>query len=87
MTIQEAIRKRLIDLMQENGLNVSELARRAGIPQQTLNGILKGSVKNPTIQSVYLLAKAVNLNLDQFFISRYFKNLDVTSTKRKQPLD
>ena len=87
MTMQEAIRQRLIDLMQENGLSVSELARRAGLPQSTLNGISKGNVKNPTVQSIYLLAKAMDLTIDQFFVSRYFENIDIESLKRKQPLD
>ncbi|MBL3731658.1 helix-turn-helix transcriptional regulator [Lysinibacillus sp. HST-98] len=87
MTMQEAIRQRMIDLMQENGLNTSELARRAGLTQSTVNGILKGSVKNPTVQSIYLIAGAMGLSLDQFFVSRYFQNIDIENLKRKQPLE
>lgn len=87
MTMQEAIRQRMIDLMQENGLTTSELARRAGLTQSTVNGILKGSVKNPTVQSIYLIAGAMGLSLDQFFVSRYFQNIDIENLKRKQPLE
>lgn len=87
MTMQEAIRQRMIDLMQENGLTTSELARRAGLTQSTVNGILKGSVKNPTVQSIYLIAGAMGLSLGQFFVSHYFQNIDIENLKRKQPLE
>ena len=72
--------------MQENGLTTSKLARLAGLTQSTVNGILKGSVKNTTVQSIYLIAGAMGLSLDQFFVSRYFQNIDIENLKRKQPL-
>ena len=87
MTMQEAIRQRIIELMQENGLTTSELARRAGLTQSTVNGILKGNVKNPTVQSIYLIADAMGLSLEEFFVRRCFKNIDTEAFRRKQPLE
>lgn len=83
MTISEAICQRIIDLMQENDLNTSELARRASLRQSTLNSILKGEVKSPTVQSIYLVSRAVGISLDQFFSSHYFKDIDLESFNKK----
>jgi len=46
-------------------LSVSELERRAGLKQSTLQNILYGRSKNPSIETVSLIAKELNCSIEE----------------------
>jgi transcriptional regulator with XRE-family HTH domain len=83
LNIQEAIRSRILELMAERDLTISELSRRAELRQSTVNSIIKGEVKSPTVQSTLLIAKAMGLSLDQFFNSPHFRNINTDDLNKK----
>ena len=76
MNLQDAIRTRIQELMNAQQLTVSELSRRAGLRQSTVNSIIKGDVKTPTVHSTHLIAKAMGISLHQFFLSPHFEHLE-----------
>ena len=53
ITMQEAVRQRLERLMNEQGLTISELARRSALRQRAVQDIAKGKRRNPSMQAVY----------------------------------
>jgi len=56
--------KNLAKIRKEKGLTQEGLARKAGISFHTLVKIENGGIKNPRIETVIKLAKALNVKLD-----------------------
>lgn len=79
-TMQEAIRLRITALMNEHNYSISELARRASLTQSTVNDIVKGKVKNPSIQAIFQIAEAFSLSISEFTDHESFKEIE------KQPM-
>ena len=75
MSIKEAISERILQLCKENNLNVNKLANLAGLPQSTLNDVVHGKSKNPTIKTIYYLCFGLGIELKDFFDSDLFTNL------------
>lgn len=76
MTISEATQKRIIELCKERNITINRLATLSGITQSTLNNIIKGNSKTPTLQTIVYLCAGFNIEIIDFFSSDLFKNLD-----------
>ena len=75
MTIKEAISQRILQLCEENDITINKLANLAGITQSTLNDVVRGKSKNPTIRTIYCLCLGLGIELKDFFNSDLFTNL------------
>lgn len=53
-------------LKQERGMTSEDLARLSGVPLGTLNKILNGQTKNPSLETVFALAHALGCSVDDF---------------------
>ena len=80
-TMQEAIRQRIVALMNERNYSISELARRADLTQSTVNDIVKGKVKNPSMQAIFQIAKAFNLTIGEFTSHEVFTEIETQPMK------
>lgn len=60
MKLQEKVAK----LKVENGLTTEELSEISGVPKGTINKILNGETRNPTIATLSALATALNCALE-----------------------
>ena len=76
MNISEATRVRIVELCQERNITINKLATLSGITQSTLNNIIKGNSKTPTLQTVVYLCQGFNIEISDFFNSNIFENLD-----------
>ena len=76
MTISEATQKRIIELCKERNITINKLATLSGITQSTLNNIIKGNSKTPTLQTIVYLCAGFEIEIVDFFNSELFKNLD-----------
>ena len=56
--------KNLAKLRKEKGLTQESLARKAGISFHTLVKIENGGIKNPRIETVIKLARALGVKID-----------------------
>ena len=83
-TMQEAVRQRIIPLMSEQNYSISELARRSNLRQSTVNDIVKGKVKNPSMQAMLQIAKAFNLTLGEFTTHKVFLEIEDQPMKMKR---
>jgi transcriptional regulator with XRE-family HTH domain len=57
---------------QERKLTQEQLAQRAGVPYTTLTKLESGAIKNPSMQVVSRLARALDLSLDSLMVPRVF---------------
>ena len=48
------------------GLTIDELAAKAGVPKGTLNKIINGYTRDPQIETVKSIARALNCTLEDF---------------------
>lgn len=82
ITMQEALRQRISALMTEQNLTISQLADRADITQSTVNEIIKGRVKNPSVLSIFKISSALGLELGEFYDHPLFKEIIKEPTKK-----
>ena len=55
---------RLIQLKTENGLTTDALSLKSGVPKGTINKILNGETRNPTLSTLAALARALDCPLE-----------------------
>ena len=63
----------LRSIMKMRGVGNRELSDLSGIPLGTLNKIIYGDTKSPTLDNMFAIAKALNCTLDDFVDSDYVK--------------
>ncbi|MFH1543241.1 MAG: helix-turn-helix transcriptional regulator [Patescibacteria group bacterium] len=68
---QISLGEKIKKLRNDKDLTQEELARKANIPYATLMKIENGQVKNPTIKTIYKIAKALNISLDELIDEKY----------------
>lgn len=57
------------------GLTIDELAAKSGVPKGTLNKIINGYTRDPQIETVKSIARALNCTLEDFDDSPRVRNL------------
>lgn len=55
----------LLKLMEEKGINQTELARRSGISKQSITELVKGRTKEPTFSKAKAIADALDITLEE----------------------
>lgn len=73
--LSNTIRDHIKDLMHQQNLTVSELARRSGLTQSTVDSILHTQNTNPRIDTIHKIIKALNIPIPKFFNHPKFKDL------------
>lgn len=76
MNLQEATKERILTLCYEKDITVNKLATLAGVRQSTVNNLLNGTSKTPTLLTVLRLCLGLNMQLKDFFDDEVFKDLD-----------
>jgi len=76
MILSEAIRLRIIELLEENNLTAYKLSYRAGISNSIISDCKRGKVKEPTISSIVHICEGLDIELKDFFDSEYFKDVE-----------
>lgn len=73
--LSNVIREHIKDLMQQQNLTVSELARRSGLTQSTVDSVLHTQNTNPRIDTIHKMIKALNISVPEVFNHPKFKEL------------
>ncbi len=77
MTYSEAIMKRLQDLCDKRNITVNRLATLSGLSQSTVEYIMNGKSKNPTISSLHKIATGLNMTISELLDFEELNNEDV----------
>ena len=68
-------------MLQERGFSQTRLAELAGLPLETVNRLVKGTTKNPTVETMLKLAGALDITVGAFLGEKGF---DFTPDRRKK---
>ena len=76
MGIEEAVRQRLMELLQERHLTINGLSNLAGVTQSTANDFMKGISSNIGIITLKKLIDGLDITITEFFDTDVFRNLE-----------
>jgi len=76
MTIGRAVADRIEQLCGESGITLNKLATTSGMTQSTLNNIISGVSKNPTISTIKKICDGLNISIVDFFDTDVFRDLE-----------
>lgn len=68
----------------ESGLTIDELAYRSGVPKGTINKIIAGTTKSPTLDNVRAIARALGKTLNDFYDAPATKKAPSISDEAKK---
>ena len=77
MKLSEAIKLRLVELMEENNMNGNQLALASGIYRSTIHKIINGQTKSIKIETITLICQGINITLKDFFDNEIFTDIEV----------
>ncbi len=60
------IRLRIKEKCAEQGITISDLARKTGMQNENIHKIISGRNPNPTIKTIFKMANALNCTIDEF---------------------
>lgn len=76
MVVGEALRKRILELVDENNITINKLATISGITQSTLNNIVGGRNNSATVSTVKKICDGLDITVREFFDSPLFDDLE-----------
>ncbi len=76
MTLSNAIRIRIKNILKEQDLNMWKLYKLTGIPMATLSAIMSGKRDLPTLRTLLHVCEGFNIELKDFFDDPVFKDVE-----------
>ena len=76
VSLGKAVGDRNTFLCKERRISLNKLSIICGITQSTLNNIISGKSRNPTIGTIKKVCDGINISLSDFFDTDVFKGLD-----------
>ena len=76
MIVGEALRKRIVELVDENDITINKLATISGITQSTLNNIVSCRNNSATVSTVKRICDGLDITVREFFDSPLFDDLE-----------
>lgn len=77
MNIGQAVAKRVNDLIKKNNVTQYRLAKDMAITHNTMSNIVNAKTKSVNLATIFLLCRAFNITIDEFFNDPIFKSKDL----------
>ena len=77
MTVNNAVAKRVSDLLREKGMSQYRLEQESGIQHGSMQCIMNGRNKTVTLSTVIMLARGFNMSLTDFLDDKVFRSEDL----------
>lgn len=74
MKLDEAIRKRINEIIIENKTNITALSLNSNLTPSTVYDIMYGKIKHPQIITIKKICCGANMTLEEFFARDYFNS-------------
>ena len=75
LTLEQAIRKRIIELAKERNITINKVSTLSGLPHTTLLSFMNNETHNPRISTLLHLCEAFDISLKEFFDNKVFKDV------------
>ena len=76
MNVGEAVKKRILELCQQQNLSINKLSSISGVTQSTVNNIISGRNRSTTVSTIQKLCDGLGITIEEFFHSELFRNLE-----------
>ena len=76
MQLSEAVKKRIINLVNEKDITLHKLSLRAGISYSTLSSFINGKSKSPKLVTLLHICEGLGIELNEFFTDDLFKDVE-----------
>ena len=76
MNLDEAINKRILEIVEEKKISLTALALRSNLTPSTLFDFMSGRSKSPKIITIKKLCAGADITLQEFFERDYFNSTD-----------
>ena len=74
MNLDEAIRKRIMELVIDNKTTLTALCLNSNLTPSTIFDFMSGKSKSPKIVTIKKICSGANITLEQFFAKGYFND-------------
>ena len=74
MNLDEAVRKRIFEIAEENKCSITSLCLNSNLTPSTIFDFLNGKSKYPSIFTIKKLCIGAGITLEQFFKKEYFNS-------------
>lgn len=75
LTLEQAIRKRIIELARERKITINKVSTLSGLPHTTLLSFMNNETHNPRISTLLHVCEAFDISLKEFFDDKVFKDV------------
>lgn len=72
MQLNEAVSKRLIELLDEYDMTQYQLYKKSGVPKSTINNLVSCTYPSMKLRSIHELCQGFEIDLSEFFSSPLF---------------
>lgn len=72
MQLNQAISKRIVQLLEERGMTQYELFMRSGVPRSTIGNVVNCSYDSVKLRIIHEMCQGLGIGLEQFFSSSLF---------------
>lgn len=78
MQLNEAVSKRLSELLEERSITQYQLFMKSGVPKSTIGNLINCTYPSMKLRVIHELCQGLNIDLSEFFASPLFQetNLD-----------
>ena len=76
MKVQEAVRRRITELMDQKQLSMNKVAENCYMTTSTLQNILNGNTKSSEITTITKICYGLGVTLNEFIDSALFKDVN-----------
>lgn len=83
MLLPEAIKLRIIELLDINNLSAYKLSYKGGISPSNISDVLRGKVSEPTISTILHICEGADITLKDFFDSKLFDEVEAIDKTKK----
>ena len=83
MILSEAIKLRIIELLEINELTAYKLSYKSGISPSNISDVLRGKVSEPTVSTILHICEGANISLKDFFDSNLFDEVEAVERNKK----
>ena len=76
MKLSSAVSKKLIKICDERNISVNKLATMSCLTQSTVQNLIEEKSKNPKLLTIIRLCDGLNIEINEFFNDKLFKDID-----------
>ena len=75
LTLEKAIRKRIINLAEERNITINKVSTLSGLPHTTLLSFMNEETHDPRISTLLHICEAFDISLSEFFKDNLFNEV------------